>query len=82
MARICVGDRVEAKLMGYAQPIIGRVGTAMRAHRRIQCRDGCAGRPSVDPICTWVRLAQRVPVRPAEIAPGLTPGMNDSQRLR
>jgi len=30
MARVCVGDRAEAKLMGYAEPIIGHVGTVTR----------------------------------------------------
>jgi hypothetical protein len=30
MARVRVGDRVEAKLMGYAQPILGHVATVTR----------------------------------------------------
>jgi multidrug resistance efflux pump len=33
MARICIGDRVEAKLMGYAQPILGHVATVTRGIR-------------------------------------------------
>jgi multidrug resistance efflux pump len=30
MAGICVGDRAEAKLIGYSRPIIGHVGTVTR----------------------------------------------------
>src|SRR5262249_18422593 len=30
LARICIGDRVEAKLMGYAEPIRGHVATVTR----------------------------------------------------
>jgi multidrug resistance efflux pump len=30
LARICFGDRAEAKLMGYATPIVGHVTTVTR----------------------------------------------------
>lgn len=63
MARICIGDRVEAKLMGYAQPITGRVETVTRGIGVSNAAAGVQGLPNVDPIYTWVRLAQRVPVR-------------------
>src|SRR6202007_2229230 len=33
LARICVGDRAEAKLMGYALPIVGHVTTVTRGVR-------------------------------------------------
>jgi RND family efflux transporter MFP subunit len=57
MAQVCIGDRVEAKLMGYAQPILGHVSTVTLG----------------DPVYTWVRLAQRVPVRIAidKVPPGV-----------
>jgi RND family efflux transporter MFP subunit len=63
MARICVGDRAEAKLMGYAEPIIGHVETVTRGISVSNAAPGTQGLPNVDPIYTWVRLAQRVPVR-------------------
>jgi multidrug resistance efflux pump len=65
MARVCVGDRAEAKLMGYAQPIIGHVGTVTRGISASNAAAGTQGLPNVDPVYTWVRLAQRVPVRVA-----------------
>src|ERR1700736_6730511 len=63
MARVCVGDRVEAKLMGYAQPITGHVATVTRGIGVSNAAAGAQGLPNVDPVYTWVRLAQRVPVR-------------------
>jgi multidrug resistance efflux pump len=63
MAGICVGDRVEAKLMGYSQPIIGHVGTVTRGISTSNAASGTQGLPNVDPVYTWVRLSQRVPVR-------------------
>ena len=30
LARACIGDRVEAKLMGYAEPILGHVASVTR----------------------------------------------------
>jgi multidrug resistance efflux pump len=63
MAEICVGDRAEAKLMGYSQPIIGHVGTVTRGISTSNAASGTQGLPNVDAVYTWVRLAQRVPVR-------------------
>jgi multidrug resistance efflux pump len=63
MAGICVGDRAEAKLMGYSDPIIGHVGTVTRGISTSNAASGTQGLPNVDPVYTWVRLAQRVPVR-------------------
>lgn len=73
MARICIGDRVEAKLMGYAQPITGHVATVTRGIGVSNAAPGVQGLPNVDPIYTWVRLAQRVPVRIAidYVPPGI-----------
>jgi RND family efflux transporter MFP subunit len=63
MARVCIGDRVEAKLMGYAQPILGHVATVTRGISVSNASPSTQGLPNVDPVYTWVRLAQRVPVR-------------------
>jgi multidrug resistance efflux pump len=63
MAGICVGDRAEAKLMGYSEPIIGHVGTITRGISTSNAASGTQGLPNVDAVYTWVRLAQRVPVR-------------------
>jgi RND family efflux transporter MFP subunit len=65
MANVCVGDRVEAELIGYPQPIVGHVKTVTRGISVSNAAAGTQGLPSVDPIYTWVRLAQRVPVRVA-----------------
>jgi len=65
MANVCVGDRAEAQLMGYAQPIVGHVRTVTRGVSVSNAAAGTQGLPNVDPIYTWVRLAQRVPVRVA-----------------
>jgi RND family efflux transporter MFP subunit len=73
MARVCVGDRVEAKLMGYAQPIVGHVATVTRGIGVSDAAVGPQGLPSVDPVYTWVTLAQRVPVRIA--IDGVPPGI-------
>ncbi|WP_398483996.1 efflux RND transporter periplasmic adaptor subunit [Tardiphaga sp.] len=63
MANICIGDRAEAQLMGYGAPIIGRVDTITRGISDSNATPSTQGLPSVDPVYTWVRLAQRVPVR-------------------
>jgi RND family efflux transporter MFP subunit len=63
MAHICIGDRAEAKLMGYRDPIVGRVQTVTRGISVSNAAPSTQGLPNVDPVYTWVRLAQRVPVR-------------------
>jgi RND family efflux transporter MFP subunit len=63
MAHICVGDRAEAQLMGYRDPIVGRVETVTRGISVSNAAPSTQGLPNVDPVYTWVRLAQRVPVR-------------------
>ncbi|QOG20724.1 MULTISPECIES: biotin/lipoyl-binding protein [Bradyrhizobium] len=63
MARVCVGDRAEAQLVGYPSPILGHVKTVTRGISASNAATGTQGLPNVDPIYTWVRLAQRVPVR-------------------
>jgi multidrug resistance efflux pump len=63
LARVCIGDRVEAKLMGYAQPVLGHVVSVTRGINVSDAAAGTQGLPNVNPVFTWVRLAQRVPVR-------------------
>jgi RND family efflux transporter MFP subunit len=63
MAHVCLGDRAEAALMGYRDPIVGRVQTVTRGISVSNAAPSTQGLPSVDPVYTWVRLAQRVPVR-------------------
>ena len=73
LARVCIGDRVEAKLMGYAQPILGHVASVTRGIGVSDAAAGTQGLPNVNPVFTWVRLAQRVPVRVAidQVPPGI-----------
>ena len=73
LARVCIGARVEAKLMGYAQPILGHVASVTRGIGVSDAAAGAQGLPNVNPVFTWVRLAQRVPVRIAidHVPPGI-----------
>src|SRR5260370_6890367 len=59
--------------MGYAQPILGHVATVTRGIGVSDAAAGPQGLPNVDPVYTWVRLAQRVPVRIAidSVPPGV-----------
>ena len=63
LAHICIGDRAEAQLMGYRDPIEGQVQTVTRGISVSNAAPSTQGLPNVDPVYTWVRLAQRVPVR-------------------
>jgi multidrug resistance efflux pump len=73
LARLCVGDRAEAKLMGYSAPIIGHIATVTLGVSVSNAAASTQGLPNVDPVYTWVRLAQRVPVRIAidDVPPGV-----------
>jgi RND family efflux transporter MFP subunit len=73
LARLCIGDRAEAKLMGYAKPIRGHITTVTRGISVSDASPGTQGLPNVDAVYTWVRLAQRVPVRIAidDVPPGV-----------
>jgi multidrug resistance efflux pump len=86
MAGVCVGDRAEAQLMGYSRPILGHVRTVTRGVSVSNAAAGTQGLPNVDPIYTWVRLAQRVPVRVAidEVPAGvpLVSGMTATVTIR
>jgi multidrug resistance efflux pump len=49
--------------MGYSQIVRGQVGSVARGINVPNAQPDQAGLASVNPIFTWVRLAQRVPVR-------------------
>jgi RND family efflux transporter MFP subunit len=57
------GDPASIKLMGYGQVVHGHVGSVARAINVANAQPDQQGLASVNPIFTWVRLAQRVPVR-------------------
>ena len=61
--RIQVGDPAEVKLMGYRQIIRGHVGSIARGINVANAQPNGQGLANVNPIFTWVRLAQRMPVR-------------------
>lgn len=63
LGAIHVGDRAEALLMGYRQPVIGHVQSITLGISNANAAPSTQGLPSVNPVYTWVRLAQRVPVR-------------------
>jgi multidrug resistance efflux pump len=60
---IQVGDPAEVKLMGYHQIIRGHVGSIARGINVANAQPNGQGLANVNPIFTWVRLAQRIPVR-------------------
>jgi multidrug resistance efflux pump len=63
LGRIHEGDPATVKLMGYSQLVHGHVGGVARGINIPNAQPDSAGLASVNPIFTWVRLAQRVPVR-------------------
>jgi multidrug resistance efflux pump len=63
LANIHVGDPVEATLLGFQDPIKGRIESITGGISAANAASSTQGLPNVDPIFTWVRLAQRIPVR-------------------
>jgi multidrug resistance efflux pump len=57
------GDPANIKLLGYRQVVHGHVASIARGINVANAQPNQAGLASVNPIFTWVRLAQRVPVR-------------------
>ena len=57
------GDAADIKLMGYDQLIHGHVASVARGINVANAQPNGQGLASVNPIFTWVRLAQRIPVR-------------------
>jgi multidrug resistance efflux pump len=65
LGSIRVGDPAQIKLMGYSDIITGHVAGVARGIDIANASPDEAGLAKVNPIFTWVRLAQRVPVRVA-----------------
>lgn len=63
IATIADGDRASVWLMGFPQEIKGHVDSLSRAINVPNAQPNAAGIADVNPVFTWVRLAQRVPVR-------------------
>jgi RND family efflux transporter MFP subunit len=63
LGRIREGDPATIKLMGYHQVVRGHVEGVARGINVPNAQADPAGLASVNPIFTWVRLAQRLPVR-------------------
>jgi RND family efflux transporter MFP subunit len=63
VAPIQVGDPATIKLMGYSQVVRGHVGSIARGINVANAQPNEQGVATVNPIFTWVRLAQRIPVR-------------------
>lgn len=63
LTNVHIGDKVEAKLLGYEIPIEGTVESITGGISASNAASSTQGLPNVDPIFTWVRLAQRIPVR-------------------
>ena len=71
---IQVGDPASIKLMGYSQIVRGHVGSIARGINVANAQPNGQGLATVNPIFTWVRLAQRIPVRIQidQVPPGVT----------
>jgi multidrug resistance efflux pump len=63
LAPIRVGDPAQIKLMGHGQIVRGHVDSIARAINVANAQPNNQGVANVNPIFTWVRLAQRIPVR-------------------
>ena len=63
LPRIKVGDRVQVRLLGDAQPLTGRVESIAAGIADRERSDSPDLLANINPTFTWVRLAQRVPVR-------------------
>ena len=57
------GDPANIKLMGYREIVRGHVASIARGINVANAAPNQQGLATVNPIFTWVRLAQRVPVR-------------------
>lgn len=63
LASIRDGASAKVKLMGFSQIVRGEVGSVARGINVANAQSNQQGLATVNPIFTWVRLAQRVPVR-------------------
>lgn len=78
--QIRVGDQAHIMLMGFDQPVTGHVESLGRGIENSNDAPGHLGLPNVAATFSWVRLAQRIPVRihiekvpsSVELAAGMT----------
>lgn len=63
MPNVHVGDRADVKLMGFDPHLTGTVESITLGISTANAASSTQGLPDVNPVYTWVRLAQRVPVR-------------------
>lgn len=63
LGEIHAGDPAQIELMGYGQVLRGHVEGIARGITVENAQAGPGGLATVNPVFTWVRLAQRVPVR-------------------
>jgi multidrug resistance efflux pump len=63
LVKVSVGDPAQIRLMGHGEIIRGHVDGVARAINVANAQPNGQGVASVNPIFTWVRLAQRIPVR-------------------
>ncbi len=63
LANIHTGDQADVKLMGYSKIVHGHVDSIARAINVSNAQPNGQGVATVNPVFTWVRLAQRIPVR-------------------
>jgi multidrug resistance efflux pump len=63
VAPVRVGDPATIKLMGYNQILRGHVDSIARGINVANAQPNGQGLANVNRIFTWVRLAQRIPVR-------------------
>jgi multidrug resistance efflux pump len=73
LAPIREGDTAKITLMGYSEVLRGHVDSIARAINVSNAQPDNQGVATVNPIFTWVRLAQRIPVRIHidEVPPGV-----------
>ena len=63
MRHVRLGEPAAIALLGYAPPVLGHVESVAAGINSENYAPGTLGLASVDPVFTWVRLAQRIPVR-------------------
>jgi multidrug resistance efflux pump len=63
VGKVAIGDGASAKLMAYPQTLSGHVAGVGRGISVPNAMTDASGLATVNPVFTWVRLAQRVPVR-------------------
>jgi len=84
LSKIKEGGAVFIQLMGYDVPAKGHIDSLTRGISDQNSEAGSGGLANVNPVFTWVRLAQRIPVRvhidwlppDIELAAGMTCSVN------